>query len=123
MSYVASVTHKGRLEILEGLEYKSIRECKDELRANGYKVRFVTTEDKFDEACDKYYEKLNRKNSYNRIKYRLDREEAQRYGCSVKVYRAAWKTYTEKDEKGHYRYNAMSLKDWVEYFKERPEFL
>lgn len=122
MTYTASVTYNGRVEILENLEYRNIRECKNELRANGYKVRFVCKPEDFDEACEKLYQKREDKSHINKIQYEYDREEAKKYNTSVKTYRAAKKTCFEKDEAGNYRYLYMTLQDWVDYYDEHKEW-
>lgn len=121
-TYIAEVRYNGKLEILEGLEYSSIRECKTELRANGYKVRIVATEEDFDRACERYCAKQERKSENNKIKYSVDKEWAKKYNCSVKVFRNAFKTHQEKDSNGEYVYKYMDLEDWVEYYKEHPEY-
>ena len=122
MIYTASVTIEGRVEILEGLEYKNIRECKNELRANGFKVRFVCKPEQFDETCEKMYEKRELKSNINKAKYSYYKKEAEKYGTSVKTYRAAMKTLLEKDENGEYVYSYMTLEDWIKYYDEHKEY-
>lgn len=60
MKYVASVRNKdtNKLEVITREDYSSKKSFEAELKRNGYKVRFISTEDKFDEDCDKYNNKL-----------------------------------------------------------------
>ena len=55
--YIASVRDKETKQLmLIEREYNRKADFERDLRANGYAVRFITTEDKFDEACEKWYE-------------------------------------------------------------------
>lgn len=122
MTYTASVTYNGRVEVLENLEYRNIRECKNELRNNGYKVRFVCKPEDFDEACSRYHKKVSDKAFINKAKNKFYKEEAAKYNTSIKTMKSAYKTYLEKDENGEYKYDAMDLKDWVEYYDKHKEW-
>ena len=121
-TYIASVKYEGKVQILRDLEYNNIRECKSELRANGYQIRVVTTEDKFDEACEKYLAKKEDKSIRNKVKWELDKERAKEYGTSVKTFRAARKALLEKDKDGNYVNIASSLEDWIEFYDEHKDF-
>lgn len=121
-TYIASVKYEGKVQILRDLEYNNIRECKRELRANGYQIRIVTTEDKFDEACEKYLAKKEDKSIRNKVKWELDKERAKEYGTSVKTFRAARKALLEKDKDGNYVNTASSLEDWIEFYDEHKDF-
>lgn len=59
-TYIASVRHKDtrELKIITG-EYKSMASMSKELRANGYSVRFIATEETFDDVCEKYNTELD----------------------------------------------------------------
>ena len=61
MMYIAMVTDKEtrKLEKIES-EYNSKKEFEKDLRNNGYSVRFITTEENFDEDCTKYHERLEK---------------------------------------------------------------
>ena len=83
MTYIASVTYNGRIEILENLEYRNIRECKDELRANGYHVRIVCRPEQFDEACEKFYEKRQKKAFTSKAQYEADKAEVQHFSKNL----------------------------------------
>lgn len=63
--YLASVKDNGEIKIMEG-EYPSMKEFKKDLRANGYKVRFICLPENFDQACEDYYWKLNKKRHINK---------------------------------------------------------
>lgn len=58
-TYIASVRDKDTKEfkIITG-EYKSMASMSRELRANGYSVRFIATEETFEDACEKYNTEL-----------------------------------------------------------------
>jgi hypothetical protein len=60
MKYVASVRNKdtNKLEVITREDYSSKKSFEADLKRNGYKIRFISTEDKFDEDCDKYNNKL-----------------------------------------------------------------
>lgn len=60
MKYVASVRNKdtNKLEVITREDYSSKKSFEADLKGNGYKIRFISTEDKFDEDCDKYNHKL-----------------------------------------------------------------
>lgn len=86
--YIASVKDKKTKEIkIITSVYNTKKEYAEDLKRNGYSVRFITTENKFDEDCEKYYEK-NRINSIIRKNlYESDKKHAEKMGMSVKEYR------------------------------------
>jgi hypothetical protein len=55
--YIASVRDKEtkKLMLIER-EYDRKADFESDLRCNGYAIRFITTPDKFDEACEKWHE-------------------------------------------------------------------
>ncbi len=61
MMYIAMVTDKEtkKLEKIEA-EYPTKKAFDHDLKRNGYAVRFITTEENFDEDCTKYHEKLEK---------------------------------------------------------------
>lgn len=63
--YIASVKWEGKIEIIER-DYPTANEFKKDLRANGYQVRFITTEENFDRDCEEYYWKLTKKRNIAR---------------------------------------------------------
>lgn len=66
MMYIASVKNKenGNIEIVS-MEYNSKVALANDLRTNGYAVRFIATEETFDAECEKYNARLElNKNIY-----------------------------------------------------------
>ena len=59
-TYIASVRDKDTKEfkIITG-EYESKASMGRELRVNGYSVRFIATEETFDDVCEKYNTELD----------------------------------------------------------------
>lgn len=57
MLYVASVKDGKQIKIIK-CEYETKKAFSHDLRANGYKIRFIATPETFDAECDKYYYKL-----------------------------------------------------------------
>lgn len=84
--YMASVTFDGELEIIKR-EYDSKKHFYNDLRGNGYRVRFISTEEKFDEDCEKYHNACEINKSAKRAKYAHDKKFAQRMNMTVKEYR------------------------------------
>lgn len=65
--YLASVKDNGKIKIMER-GYPSMKEFKKDLRANGYKVRFICLPENFAQACENYYWKLQKKNFINKAR-------------------------------------------------------
>lgn len=70
--YIASCTLNGTITIVK-MEYNTKKEFANELRANGYRVRFISTEEKFDEDAEKYNERCEDHNKARRIAATLNR--------------------------------------------------
>lgn len=85
--YIASVTYEGELQTIER-EYNTKREFYAELRANGFRVRFISTEEKFDDDCAKYHEACELNKSIKKEIYKAHKESAKRMNMTVKEYRA-----------------------------------
>ena len=90
MNYIALVkdTDTKTIKIINGDDYKTKKAFESDLRGNGYKIRFITTEEKFDEDCEKYHntvEKIARRNKINR---EMKKSTARMLGMSVKEYEA-----------------------------------
>lgn len=117
MLYIASVRDKEtrELQVIER-EYDRKSDFYSDLRGNGYSVRFIATEETFDEECEKWYEKNERSKRYHKIKYNIDKEYADKYGVSVAHYRRAYNAYYEAimDES---RVCYLSLEDFIEIYK------
>ena len=62
MLYIASVIDKSdnKFKIIKDT-YSSKKEFAYDLRANGYQVRFITTNDSFDRDCEQYHQQKERK--------------------------------------------------------------
>lgn len=60
-TYIASVRNKitKKIEIITK-EYHTKKEFAEDLRFNGYRIRFITTPEKFDDDCDKYHRSCER---------------------------------------------------------------
>lgn len=86
---IASVVDKEtkKLQIIERDCYKTKKEFKIDLLANGYSVRFIATEETFDEECEKYHERINCQARINKLLYESDKRHAMQMGMSVKEYR------------------------------------
>lgn len=55
--YIACVRNKETKELMTiEREYNRKADFESDLRGNGYSIRFITTEDKFDEAAQKWYD-------------------------------------------------------------------
>ena len=107
--YIASVTYNGELKHINA-EYPTKKAFYEDLRANGYSVRFISTEEKFDEDCEKYEQRCDASKLYHQVKNRLDKEYANEYGISVAHYRRAYKAWVKSN-------GYLTLKDCIETCK------
>ena len=59
--YIASVKDKetGKIKIIRA-EYKTKKHFAEDIKSNGYALRFIATEDTFDEVCEKYHMVIER---------------------------------------------------------------
>lgn len=90
--YVACVTLEGKIEIVKS-EYNRKQDFYNDLRANGYRVRFISTEENFDADCEKYHERCEMNKRIKNIQYASDKKLADRMHMTVKEYRAWRKAY------------------------------
>jgi hypothetical protein len=67
MTYVASVTFEGKIQIIERDDYKTKKAFAHDLRANGYRVRLISTPEKFNEDAEKYNKRREDHNKARRI--------------------------------------------------------
>ena len=93
MEYIASVTMKneetGKKELtLIKREYDRKSDFYHDLRANGYSVRFITTEEKFDEDCEKWHEANEKSKKIHNAIYASDKMHAEKMNMTVAEYRA-----------------------------------
>ena len=78
MKYIASVrdSETKELMIIER-EYDRKQDFYTDLRCNGYRVRFITTEEKFDEDCEKYNQMWERNKAIKKMIYESDKNLLQ----------------------------------------------
>ena len=90
--FIASVTIKNEktlkkeLEIIER-EYSSKSRFYNDLRSNGYSVRFISTSDKFDVDCEKWHEKNEQRKRLAKHITQVNKECAEKLGMTVKEYK------------------------------------
>lgn len=89
MKYIASVRDKEtkKLMIIER-EYSNKKEFEIDLRLNGFSVRFISTENNFDDDCAKWHEKNERAKRNSKIKTLVHRECAFKMGMTIREYNA-----------------------------------
>ena len=87
-TYIASVRDKEtrKIQIIEA-EYKNAAAFREDLYGNGYSVRFITTPEKFDEACENWYWACEKSKTIHKLIYASDKKEAERFGMTVKELR------------------------------------
>lgn len=116
MEYIASVRLKGtKIHEIIRKEYPTKKAFEQDLRAYGYSVRFVTTEDKFDEACEKWHENNEKVKMVERVRFEYDKSQADRYGISVAHYRRAYKAYSKSLMSD--KLTLLSLEDYIKIWK------
>lgn len=77
MKYIASVRNKETRELTTiTSEYPSKKEFAEDLRGNGYSIRFISTEDKFDADCEKWYACNDASKTYHKIMRELRKKYA-----------------------------------------------
>lgn len=86
---IASVVDREtkKLQIIERECYETKKAFREDLLANGYSVRFIATEETFDEECEKYHERVNRQVRINKMLWESDKKHAAQMNMSVKEYR------------------------------------
>lgn len=88
MMYIASVKDRQTKEItIIKMDYPSKKAFREELGYNGYMVRFIATEETFDEECAKYYERVQKQIRINKLMWESDTKLAQKMGMSTTQYR------------------------------------
>lgn len=87
--YIASVRDKDTKELMIiERDYERKSDFYNDLRGNGYSVRFITTEDKFDEACEKWNAACELSKFVHKAQYDSDKKQAARMNMTVAEYRA-----------------------------------
>ena len=89
MEYIASVRDKETKErkILT-YDYPNKKAFRADLAGNGYTVYFITTEEKFDEDCEKYHERYEMQKRVQKRIWDADKKHAERMNMTVSEYRA-----------------------------------
>ena len=83
----ASVTVKGsKEEKIIKEEWSNKKDFEKELRERGYKIRFITTEDKYEEAKAKWDNLVKTGNEEKRLQRIAYHAEADKLGMTVKAY-------------------------------------
>ena len=108
--YKAMVKMDGKTLIVDIQQYTK-KDATEDLRRNGYKVKFVSTEENFDKDLEKYLYRKELNNNISKCKYKSDKEEAKIYKCSVAVLRKAKKEYFKNND------ILMTLKDYIEIYR------
>jgi hypothetical protein len=85
--YVASVTFEGKIQTITR-EYDRKSDFYTDLRGNGYRVRFISTPEKFDEDCEKYHEACERNKYVKKLQYDSYKKSAERMNMTIKEYKA-----------------------------------
>lgn len=89
MMYIASVRNKKTRELtIITRDYETKKEFEEDLRGNGYSIRFITTEDKFDEDCEKWHQRNERSKDYHNVEYAVYKDDAKRMGMTIPQYKA-----------------------------------
>lgn len=86
-TYIASVRDKETKEVkLITRDYPNKKAFREDLYGNGYSVRFITTEDKFDEDCEKWYWACKKSNEIHKAIYAHRKAGAKRLGMTMAEY-------------------------------------
>ena len=68
MMYIAAVRDKRTRELtIVKSDYETKKDFEEDLRGNGYSIRFISTEDKFDEDCEKWHQRNERSKAYHKV--------------------------------------------------------
>lgn len=81
MLYIASVRDRETKEIkVLQYDYPTKKAFREDLAGNGYSVRFIATEETFDEECEKFYEKQQLRSYINKHMWESDKKLAAKLG-------------------------------------------
>lgn len=83
--YVAVVTLDGELQLIKS-EYKRKQDFYSDLRGNGYKVKFISTEENFDVDSNKYHERCEKNRVRSNAIYRSHSKSAKEMKMTVKEF-------------------------------------
>lgn len=92
---IASVIDKETKElvIIERDNYETKKQFREDLAYNGYSVRFIATEETFDDECNKYYERKDAAIRRSKLLWESDKRLADKLGMTVKELRATMKLW------------------------------
>lgn len=85
--YVAVVTLNGELQLIKS-EYKRKQDFYSDLRRNGYKVKFISTEEKFDADSEKYHDRCEKNRVRSHAIYRSHAKSAKEMHMTIKEFEA-----------------------------------
>lgn len=85
--FIAAVTYEGKLEIIER-EYPTKKAFAEDLRGNGFRIRFISTPETFDDDCYKYHDAVEKTKRIHKAQYDSLKDSAKRMGMTVKEYKA-----------------------------------
>lgn len=86
-TFMACVTLNGKVEVLT-MEYPTKKAFAADIRANGYKIQFISTPEKFDEDCEKYHEAVEKTKRIHKAQYDTYKNSAMRNEITFKEWRA-----------------------------------
>lgn len=110
--YIASVRNKDTKELmLIEREYDKKKDFEIDLRMNGFSIRFITTPDKFDEACEKWYQACEQSKIRHQAVNSYYKEQAEKYGISTAHYKRAYTKWINDTD------TFLSLEDFIEIYK------
>lgn len=103
MLFIASVktSRKAPIEIIRA-EYKYKKDFYKDLRSNGYRVQFITTEENFENDCEKFYAKLEDRKLLYKYVQKAKKEDKEEVKKEVKEEpkKETEKQYLVKSENG-----------------------
>lgn len=73
---MASVTFERKLEIIT-MDYPTKKAFAEDLRGNGYRIRFISTPEKFDEDCEKYHQACELTKAIHKAQYEAKKRLAR----------------------------------------------
>lgn len=82
MKYIASVRDRetGKIQVIERDCYKTKKDFRADLASNGYSIRFIATEETFDDECEKLYQNQRKRQVINKLHWESEKKTAARYG-------------------------------------------
>lgn len=87
--YVAFVRDSETKELMViEREYPTKKAFAEDLRGNGYRIRFISTPEKFDEDCEKYHEAVEKTKAIHKAQYETYKNSVMKKEMTFKEYRA-----------------------------------